>query len=208
MVQSIQLGEISIDVTRKNVRNVNLRVLPPTGTVRISAPRHVKLEDIRAFAAGKLDWIKRARIIIRERKRETPRKYVDDETHFVSGKPCLLKVVERNAPPVVEIKDDRLILYVRPGADRAKKQAVVSCWYRQRVRNQAEQIIARWEPRLGVTISKLYIRQMKTRWGSCNTVAGSIRLNTELGKKPVDCLEYVVVQGTGRFSVPILGGLD
>lgn len=191
--KQIDVGGIPVDVVFKKIKNVHLSVHPPTGRVRISAPTWMKVDTIRVFAISKIDWIKRQQKKLREQERETHREYLDRESHYVWGKRYLLKVNEENRPPSVELKHDQMILTVRPGAMMAKREAVVTAWYREQVSNAILPLLAKWEPILGVKVDQVIVRRMKTRWGSCTPRRRSIRLNTELGKKPPECLEYVVV---------------
>jgi hypothetical protein len=193
MGAALQAGEIRIEVVRKDIKNVHLSVHPPAGRVRISAPRHLSDDVLRAFAIGKLGWIRKQRAKIRDQSRETPRDYVDRETHYVWGERCLLRVVERAAPPTAEWCPGRLILSVRAGTGADRRAAIVDAWYRAELRAAVAPLAATWEPRLGVALKGLYVRRMCTRWGSCNPRARTIRLNTELAKKPRACLEYVLV---------------
>jgi predicted metal-dependent hydrolase len=193
MGSTIQLGDIDVDVTQKNIKNVHLSVYPPTGRVRISAPLHMSPETIRVFAISKLAWIKQEQRKLREQERETPRDYVGRESHYVWGKRYLLKVVEVDAAPCVELKHSNITLKVRQKSSRAKKQEIMAQWYRSLVKDATTPLIAKWEPLLRVKVSNLFVQQMKTKWGSCNPVARNIRLNSELAKKPPECLEYIVV---------------
>jgi predicted metal-dependent hydrolase len=193
MVSEIKLGDIPVDVVLKDIKNVHLSVYPPTGRVRISAPKHMSMETIRVFAISKLGWIKQQQGKLRKQERETPRDYVDRESHYVWGKRYLLTVVEINEPPSIELKHSRMLLRVRPGADEGKKRALVEEWYREQIKKAVPSLVARWEPRIGVGVKRFFVQQMKTKWGSCNPKARTIRLNTELAKKPRECLEYIVV---------------
>lgn len=193
MTRTIKLGDITVDVTQKNIKNVHLSVYPPTGAVRISAPLHLSLDTIRAFAISKLGWIEKQRRKLQDQVRETPREYIDRESHQVWGKRYLLKLIEREAAPRVEVRHNTLLLQVRPGTDRAYKQAIVDRWHRDQIRDAVPSLIEKWETLMGVEVANFYVRQMKTLWGSCNPTARNIRLNSELAKKPRECLEYVVV---------------
>jgi predicted metal-dependent hydrolase len=128
-----------------------------------------------------------------EQEREAPREYLERESHHVWGKRYLLSVVEENAPPSVELRPSRLVLRIRPGSDRSKRRDVLQDWYREQVRQAAEPLLERWERKIRVKSSRLFIRRMKTRWGSCNPVAKTVWLNTELACKPQRCLEYILV---------------
>ena len=189
----VRLGDLHIDVVRKDIKHIHLSVHPPAGRVRIAAPRPVSDEAIRAFAVGKLPWIRRQVVKFQAQERELPRDYVDRETHYVWGRRYLLHVVERSAAPSVELQAGRLTLYVRPNTGKVRRAEVVDAWYRQELRLASSRLAARWQKRLGVDLRAIHVQRMRTRWGSCNPAAGSIRLNTELAKKPRACLEYIVV---------------
>jgi predicted metal-dependent hydrolase len=193
MVSQIKLGDIPVDVVLKDIKNVHLSVYPPTGRVRISAPKRMSVETIRVFAISKLDWIKRHQARVRQQERESHREYLDRETHYVWGRRFLLKVIEEDVAPDVQLKPRTLLLRVRPGIANGARGAIVAAWYRQILKVAARSLIETWEPRLSVNVTGLFVRQMKTRWGSCNPIAHTIRINTELAKKPKECLEYIVV---------------
>jgi len=192
-IRQIDVGGISVDVVFKNIKNVHLSVHPPAGKVRISAPSYMKVDTIRVFAISKMDWIKKQQGKFQGQERETPREYLDRESHYVWGRRYLLKVKEDDTKPSIELKHNHMILTVRPHARKEMKEAVVSAWYREQLRIAMLPLISKWEPQIGVKANRLFIRKMKTRWGSCNTRRRSIRLNTELAKKPREYLEYVIV---------------
>ncbi len=192
-IRQIDVGGITVDVVFKKIKNVHLSVHPPTGRVRISAPERMKLDTIRVYAISKIDWIKKHQKKFREQERETRREYLDRESHYVWGRRYLLKVKEENQTPSVELKHNQMILTVRPGATMEKREAVVTAWYREQVRDAVAPLIAKWEPVLGVKVDRCIVQQMKTKWGSCTPGKHHIRLNVELAKKPRECLEYVLV---------------
>jgi predicted metal-dependent hydrolase len=189
----IQLGEIGVDIIRKDIKNVHLSVHPPTGRVRIAAPERMSLDTVRVFAIAKLPWIKKQQCKLREQERETPREYIDRESHYVWGKRYLLKVVEADQPASVELNRRQMIVRVRRGTSKIKRQAILEEWHRDLLRKAVPPLIEKWERSMGVTVRRFYVQRMKTKWGSCNHRAGSIRLNTDLARKPEECLEYIVV---------------
>lgn len=191
--KQIDVGGITVDVVFKNIKNIHLSVHPPTGRVRISAPSRMKLDTLRVYAISKINWIKKHQKKFQEQERETRREYLDRESHYVWGKRYLLKVEEENRSPSVELKHNEMILTVRPGAVMAKREAAVTAWYRDQVRDAVTPLIEKWEQILGVKVNDTIIRRMRTRWGSCTPTRRTIRLNTELAKKPRECLEYVLV---------------
>jgi predicted metal-dependent hydrolase len=193
MPKQVKLGDIAVDVVLKDIKNVHLSVYPPTGTVRISAPLRMSLDTIRVFAISKLTWIRQQQRKLQEQERETPRDYLDRESHYVWGKRYLLTVSESNQSPSVGLKHNQIRLRLRFGTKNKRKQAVVDGWYRQQLKEAITPLISKWEPVIGVKVKRFFVQQMKTKWGSCNPGTRSIRLNTELAKKPCQCLEYIVV---------------
>ncbi len=192
-IQRIDLEGIEIEISRKRIRNLYLRVDSPQGRVRISAPARMSLEHVRAFARSRLGWIRRQQERARQRPVEAPLHCRDGETHRLWDKSYRLEVVETEAPAGVAIDRDRMLLQVPPGAGARKRRKVLDDWYRDRLREAAAPLIAKWEARLGVKVSRLFLRAMKSRWGTCNAAVGSIRINTELARKPLVYLEYIVV---------------
>jgi len=180
-------------VAFKDIKNVHLSVHPAAGRVSISAPRRMKLETVRVFAISKLDWIKRQQQKIRSQEREPQREYLERESHYIWGQRCLLTISERDEAPSVILKHNKLHLTVRPGTDAAKRHELVEAWYREQIREAVPQLITKWQPLLGVELGRFFVQRMRTRWGSCNPPARTIRLNTDLAKKPKECIEYIVV---------------
>ena len=193
MIETIRLGDIDISVTRKAVKNVHLAVHPPEGRVTLVAPTGTRLEVARAYAVTKLQWIRKQQAMFRGQAREAPRRFVRRETHHIWGRRYLLDVRYAEAKPTVTLDHRRITLTVRPGADAAKRAAVLYEWHRALMHELVPSLIAKWGPRLKVRVKAYYLQRMKTKWGSCSPDARHIRLNTELVKKPRDLVEYVVV---------------
>ncbi|OHB57113.1 MAG: metal-dependent hydrolase [Planctomycetes bacterium GWF2_50_10] len=193
MDAQLKFGGITMDVLFKDIKNVHLSVYPPYGRVHISAPLHMNINTIRSFAISKLNWIRQQQKKISEQERETPREYLERESHYVWGNRYLLEMIESNTAPSIELRHNTMLLHVRNKDDFARKQAVIEEWYRIQLRRSAYSLIAKWEPILGVKIEKIFVQKMKTKWGGCNPAEKHIRLNTDLAKKPPECLEYVIV---------------
>ncbi len=193
MPETITIGDISVDVVFKDIKNVHLSVHPPTGKVRIAAPERMSLDTIRVYAISKIDWIRKAQAKLRKQERETQRQYIERESHYLWGSRYLLRVEEVNAPPSVTVLHSEIVLSVRPNSSQQKREEIIAAWYRDEVRQAVEPLIPKWEKVLGVQVNQLFVQKMKTRWGSCNHHKGNIRLNTELAKKPQICLEYILV---------------
>ena len=202
MSDTIRLGEIAIAVTRKDIKHVHLSVHPPRGRVTLVAPIGTRLAVARAYAISKLGWIRNQQTKLRAQARETPRQFVTRESHYLWGKRYLLSVIEREQKPIVTMDHRRITLTVRPGSDRAKREAVMHEWHKSLLHQTVPALIRKWEARLDVQAAGYFLQCMKTRWGSCNRRNRTIRLNTELVKKPADLLEYVVVHEMIHFIEP------
>lgn len=202
MSEQLQLGDMAVDVVRKGIKNVHLSVHPPAGKVRIAAPSRMSLDTIRIYAISKLAWIRQQQRKLQEQERETPREYIDRESHYVWGRRYLLKVIESDQPASVETSHTRIVLRVRPGADLAKRERVMEDWYRDQVKKAVPPLIKKWERLMGVNVERFFVQRMKTKWGSCNASAQTIRLNTDLAKKPPECLEYIVVHEMAHLLEP------
>lgn len=202
MVAELRLGDISVDVVLKDIKNVHLSVYPPTGRVRISAPSHMSMDTIRVFAISKLDWIKKHQKALEKQARQTPRDFVDRESHFVWGKRYLLQVRERDEAPSIRLKGNKMILTVRPDTESSKRHIILESWYREQIKIAVPSLIAEWEGRMDVVVDRFFVQRMKTKWGSCNPPKRSIRLNTELARKPRECLEYLVVHEMTHLIEP------
>lgn len=193
MNETIRLGDIAIAIVRKGVKHVHLSVHPPHGRVTLVAPSGTRLEVARAYAATRLGWIRKQQAALRGQAREPSRRYVNRESHHVWGRRRLLVVEARDAKPTVVLGPSQITLVIRPGSATEKRDRVFQEWHRSLLHAALPPLIARWERRLGVNVSAYFVQRMKTKWGSCNSRNRTIRVNTELVKKPKELLEYVVV---------------
>ena len=186
--------KLFIDVVRKDIKNIHLAVYPPNGRVRIAVPLRIDDESVRLFAISKIAWIGKHQRKFENQAQQSSREYLEKESYYFEGRRYLLRITEHNAPAKVEIKTKtHLDLFVRPNTSTEQRQAILTEWYRQQLKAQLPALIAKWEKIIGVTVNDWGVKQMKTKWGTCNINAGRIWLNLELIKKPEHCLEYVVV---------------
>lgn len=202
MNETIQLGEISIAVNRKDIKNVHLTVHPPDGRVTLAAPTNTRLEVARAYAISKLVWIRDQQKKLECQARETPRQFVERESHYVWGRRYLMTLEYMDVKPTVVLSNKRITLIVRPGSTAEKRAEVMHEWHKLLLHEAVPPLIQKWEQKLKVRISDYFLQRMKTKWGSCNHAEGNIRLNTELVKKPKDLLEYVVVHEMAHLIEP------
>lgn len=198
-MSQIKLGDIVIDVEQKDIKNIHLSVYPPNGRVKVSAPSRMDLDTIRVFAISKLQWIKKQQKVFENQDRETPREYLTRESHYFLGKRYLLKVIEQDVTPKVELGKKEIKLFVRSNTTQSKRKEIVDEWYRVELKKIAPDIIAKWEKVIGVQANDYGIKKMRTKWGTCNREAKRIWLNLELAKKPVECIEYIVVHELVHF---------
>lgn len=190
----IIVSNLTVDVIRKDIKNMHLAVYPPTGRVRISAPLRVNDDAIRLFAISKLGWIKRHQRKFENQERISPREYKERESHYFQGKRYLLRIKETDGAGFIDLKGKTYLdLYVRKNASFINKQRVVNEWYRTRLKAMLPELVKTWEIKIGVKVESFGIKRMKTKWGSCNINKKRIWLNLELAKKPIHCLEFVLV---------------
>lgn len=202
MYETIKLGEIAIEVQRKDIKHVHLSVHPPDGRVTLSAPTATRLEVARAYAISKLGWIREQQQRLAKQARETPRQFIERESHYLWGRRYLLTVVQRETKPFVSLDHRRITLTVRPGSNAARRAEVMHGWHKMLLHTIVPPLISKWELKLKVEVRGYFLQRMKTKWGSCNHRAGHIRLNTELVKKPKDLLEYVIVHEMAHLIEP------
>lgn len=202
MVETIKIGDLAVAVTRKAIKHVHLSVHPPAGRVTLVAPTGTRLEVARAYAISKLGWIREQQTRLLGQARETPRQFIERESHYLWGRRYLLTIREEDARPAVRLSHRKITLTVRPGSGKSKREAVIHDWHKSLLHLAVPKLISKWEPKLGVKVAGYFLQRMKTKWGSCNHTEGNIRLNTELVKKPKDLLEYVVVHEMTHLLEP------
>ncbi len=203
MSETIQLGDVSVIVTRKAVKNVHLSVHPPLGRVTLVAPTDTRLDVARAYAISKLAWIREQQTEFANQPREASRRLVEQETHQLWGRHHLLRVIYKEEKPSVVLDHRHIRLTVRPGTDLIKRAATLHEWHLRLLHEAVPPLLGIWKRRLNVQVAGYFLQRMKTKWGSCNHRLGHIRLNTELVKKPKDLLEYVVVHELVHLIEPV-----
>lgn len=190
----IKVSGLTVDVVRKDIKNLHLAVYPPAGRVRVAAPLRVSDEAVRLAVISRLSWIKRQRTKFTGQARQSKREYVSGESHYFQGQRYRLNVIYQSGISRVVIRNkSALDLFVRECSDKAQREKVMLAWYRQHLKEQIPELIEKWEPILAVHVADWRVKQMKTKWGTCNIEAGRIWLNLELAKKSTQCLEYIVV---------------
>jgi len=194
MKHSISVSGIDIALVRKDIKNLHIGVYPPEGRVRVAAPLLLDDDAVRLAVISKLSWIKKQKRNFKEQPRQSKREFVQRESHYFLGRRYLLNVIEHDGPAKVEIRSTRKMnLFVPQGMDTEQREKVLNEWYRRELKARIPPLIEKWEETIGVQIAEWGVKRMKTKWGSCNIEARRIWFNLELAKKPLPCLEYIVV---------------
>lgn len=190
----VKIANIQIEVVRKDIKNMHLAVYPPHGRIRLAVPQKTDEEVFRLFAISKLGWIKKQVKNFKDQARESKRDYVSGESHYFQGKRYILEVKEPDGNSKVEIKGlKKIILRVPNNCSTEERAKIIKEWYRKQLKLQIPSLLEKWEKVIGVKANDWGVKQMKTKWGACNTEAKRIWLNLELAKKPPICLEYILV---------------
>lgn len=195
-MKQIKVEGIEIDVIKKNIKNLYISVLPPSGSVRVSAPLKMNDEVIKSFIMSKIPWIIKSQSRFKNQAVQAvqiERKYVSGESIYLWGRRYELKVEYVKTACKIDIIDDKLYFCVREKSTIKQRQSALDEWYRTQLKEQIPPIFEKWQDILGVKVLEFRIKKMKTRWGTCNINDKRIWLNLELAKKPPECLEYVVV---------------
>ena len=190
----ITVSGLPVEIVRKAIKNLHLGVYPPNGRVRVAAPERVRDEAVRLAVISRLGWIKRQRRRFHAQERQSAREYVSRESHYFLGRRYLLNVIEHDGPSQISRRGNKILeLQVHTGASRHRRELILLAWYRKNLKALILPLIEKWEAKIGMKVESWGVRRMKTKWGSCNSAEQRIWLNLELAKKPVRCLEYILV---------------
>lgn len=187
------VGGLRVQIVRKGIKNLHLGVYPPNGRIRVAAPLTVSDSAVRLAVVKNLGWIKRQRARFDAQPRQPKRQMAGGETHFLFGRPYRLRLVVASARGIAVRRKSLLEIHAPAGTTAAQREQMLQAWYRDHLKKRIPALLAKWQPRLGVEASHWGVRRMRTRWGTSNPDSGRILLNLELAKKPVRCLEYLVV---------------
>jgi predicted metal-dependent hydrolase len=190
----IRINGMRVDIVRKDIKNLHLGVYPPHGRVRVAVPLAVNDEAVRLAVIGKLGWIKRQQAGFESQPRQSEREMVSGEAHYYLGRRYRLRVIEHDGPGQVVLRTKTLLeIHARSDSAVEYREQVLQRWYRGQLKHMIPELIEKWESKLGIQIATWGVKRMKTRWGTCNIEARRIWINLELAKKPIQCLEYIVV---------------
>lgn len=197
----IVVSNISVEVIRKNIKNMHLAVLPPDGRVRVSAPTQLTDEAITMFVRTKLGWIKKQQEKFQQQPRQSERQYVSGETLYVWGKQYFLQMEYSYKGNALTLSGDKAILTVRKESSPKQRGSFVNEWYRSLLKQEVAKYLPKWEKTTGLYCSSWQSKYMTTKWGACNPTSKKIWLNIQLAKKPIECLEYVILHELAHLKV-------
>lgn len=189
----ITVSGLTVEVVRKAIKNLHLGVYPPHGRVRVAAPLAVSDEAVRLAVIGKLAWIKRQQAKFEAQPRQSRREMVRGESHYFLGQRYRLRVIGHHAAGKVVLRNASIDLYVRPETSADQREQVLQRWYREQLRALIPPLLEKWQLVLSVDMADWGVKKMKTKWGACTIDARRIWINLELAKKPLQCLEYIIV---------------
>ena len=199
---NMKISGLPVEVVRKSIKNLHVGVYPPAGRVRVAAPEAMSRDAVRLAVINKLSWIKKQRATFKEQPRQSARKMVTGETHFYFGQRYRLRVVEREEPAKISLLNSSTMeLAVRPDSTIKQREKIFRDWYRKELKSSAGPLIERCQEVVGVKTADWGVKRMKTKWGSCSIDARRIWLNLELAKKPMECLEYIIVHELNHLLV-------
>ena len=186
--------DLEIETVKKDIKNIHLGVYPPNGRVRVAAPLKTTDEAIKLLVISKIPWIKKQQLKFSQQERQTKREYVSGESHYFLGNRYRLNVIQTEAKPKIEIKrKTRIDMYIEPQTSLEEKERLMDKFYRSELKKQIPALVRKWEEITGLNVKEVKIKKMKTKWGTCNPKYQRIWVNLELAKKPLHCLEYVIV---------------
>lgn len=189
----LRIGELTLNLQRKAIKNLHINVLPPDGRVRVSAPQQMSDTAIRMALISRIPWIRKQQKSFASQPRQSEREMVSGESHYVWGKRLRLDIRERAGKHEVNVSKTKITLFVQPGTSRENRMVLLNEYYRAQMKEETTRLMEYWQPVLGVQADSWAVKRMKTKWGSCNIKAARIWLNLDLARKAPECLEFIVV---------------
>jgi len=192
-VEEIELSGITISVIKKAIKNMYIRVMPPDGRVQITAPYTVSDDALRRFAISRISWVKKQKKRFEEQPRQTKRQYITGESYYLWGRRYRLDVRYSNTGNQVYLTSGKLIFQVRKESTLSQRENILTEWYRKQMKQIVPDVLAKCENIVGIRANEWRVKNMRTKWGTCNIEKKRIWLNLQLVKKTPECLEYVII---------------
>lgn len=186
------IDDVEIEIIRKPIKNLYLKVLPPDGRVVMTVPKTIRQEIIIKFAESKLNWIKRQKDRVNILYNQKKQQLCSDEYCYLWGNKYKLEVQLTKQKNNVVFTQDKIILYTKKTNTTEERERILNIWYRKQLQEKLPEIIKQCEKTVGVKADEYRIKNMRTKWGTCNILQKRIWISLELVKKPSECLNYVV----------------
>ena len=193
---------LSVTIVRKSIKNMHLRVLSPDGEIQITAPNRLPLSQIDRFVREKRGWIEARQQQLAERPAATNPAFADGQTVYLWGGSYTLRLEEASRGRSTLRRGQEIVLSVHPEDDTSQRESLLNDFHREALSNQIAARLPLWEARTGLHPSAWQIKNMKTRWGTCNTATRKIWLNLQLAKQPPVCLDYVIAHELTHLRYP------
>ena len=185
------IENITVTVEKKNIKNMYIRIQPPDGNVKVSAPLFVSDAEIIAFVKSKREWILKKQKYILENDIKAPQKYVNGEKHPLWGKEYVLQLISNHNVKHVLVNENTIYLPVPQRSTIEKRKKILDEFYREELKRAIPEVLDKCSKIVGRTPKSINVRKMKN-WGNCKQ-DGRITLNLNLAKKDKECLEYVMI---------------
>ena len=196
------IADIPIELTRKNIRTLRLTVRRD-GQVCVSAPLFLSEACIENFVRDKRDWIETQRAKMAALPTPTQAQYVTGEPFVLFGRAYNLRVIEgRTDLLFLDETANEAVLTLRTLGTPERRGAFLREWRREALRQEIAQRLPAWEARTGLHSSDFSIRDMHTRWGSCNTRTGKIWFSLLLSEKSEESIDYVILHELCHLRIP------
>lgn len=193
-MSKLKIGSLTVEIVRKNIKNLHLAVYPPNGRVRVAVPLRVDNEALRLAVASRIAWIRRQQKKFLTQDRQSRREFVQRESHYYLGERYFLNVIIQDGPARVIVNSKPVIdFYIPSDANRLRRERILQEWSRKELKTLIPPLIKKWEDIIGIHVDNWGVKKMKTKWGTCNTRDRRIWINLELAKKPIHCVEYIIV---------------
>lgn len=199
-MKAIEVNGINVEIVRKNIKNMYLGIYPPNGDIKVTAPIDTDDERVRLFVLTHIARIKKGQRQILEQPRISPYQYIDRESHYFRGERYLLDVHENATKNMVKLGSTKFIeLHLKPNTSTEQRKNLLQQWHRKELKLLIPPLAEKWEKKIGVGVDQWDVKQMKTKWGTCNIEKRRIWINLELSQKSTRCLEYIIVHEILHF---------
>ncbi|MFR5876895.1 MAG: M48 family metallopeptidase [Eubacterium sp.] len=195
------IEDINVEIVKKNIKNMHLYVLPPDGKIRITAPYWISDKQIIDFVLSKYNWIKSQQVKMSEIPMQKKLSFVDGEKIYVWGKKYIFRFMIADSLSI-SLDDNNVIFAVKDGTTTIEKERYLKEWYRTLLKDKISFYLPKWEQITGLKCSDWQTKDMKTRWGTCNTKTNKLWFSLKLAKRPVKYLEYVILHELAHTRVP------